>query len=130
MSLLKSLKTLEMQSNMILRLKSETFRGSRQMSHAVPLCISIYSVAAFVILADKVPACISLHIFTFPVIFMAVGDVSQAFSVRNEQGDTNRLAKYENWMTINGCVLIFPSFFFFFLFFKEQRGGPPRSLRH
>lgn len=37
---------------------------------------------------------------------MAVGDVSQTFSVRNEQGGTNRLAKYENWMTINGYVLL------------------------
>ncbi len=55
LSLLKSLKTLQMQSNMILRLISETFRGSRQMTHAFPLCDSICSVAAFVILADKVP---------------------------------------------------------------------------
>lgn len=31
--------------------------------------------------------------------------VSQVFSVRNEPGGTNRLAKYENWMTINGYVL-------------------------
>lgn len=35
---------------------------------------------------------------------MVVGDVSQAFSVRNEPGGTNRLAKYEKWMTINGRV--------------------------
>ena len=49
-----------------------------------------------------------LHIFTFPPVFfhVAVGDVSQAFSVRNEQGGTNRLAKYENWITINGYVLL------------------------
>lgn len=63
-------------------------------------------VAPFVILPDKVPACISLHIFTFSFFSMAVGDVSQVFSVRNEQGGTNRLAKYENWMTINGHVLL------------------------
>lgn len=37
---------------------------------------------------------------------MAVGDVSQEFSVRNEPSGTNRLAKYENWMTINGNVLL------------------------
>lgn len=35
---------------------------------------------------------------------MVVGDVSQAFSVRNEPGGANRLAKYEKWMTINGRV--------------------------
>lgn len=38
--------------------------------------------------------------------YTAVGGVSQAFSVRNEAGGTNRLAKYENWMTINGHVLL------------------------
>lgn len=37
---------------------------------------------------------------------MTEGDVSQAFSVRDEHGGTNRLAKYENWMTINGYVLL------------------------
>lgn len=76
------------------------------MSHAFPLCISIYPVAAFVIFADKVSAYISAYLYIPPFFSMAVGDVSQAFSVRNEQGGTNRLAKYENWITINGYVLL------------------------
>lgn len=75
------------------------------MSHASSLCFPIYSVAAFVILADKVPACIALHTFKSPFL-VAVGEVSQVFSVRNEQGGTNRLAKYEHWMTINDYVLL------------------------
>ena len=51
-----------------------------------------------------------MHMSAYTLIpfSMAVGDVSQAFSVRNEQGGTNRLAKYENWMTINGEVLLRP----------------------
>lgn len=70
---------------------------------------SIYSVAAFAILSRQGPC---MHISAYPYIpffsflCVAVGGVSQAFSVRNEPGGTNRLAKYENWVTINGHVLL------------------------
>lgn len=37
---------------------------------------------------------------------MTPGDVSQAFSMRNEQGGANTLADDENWMTINDHVLL------------------------
>lgn len=108
---LKSLKTLETQSNMMLRLKSETLCVcSHQMSHASPLCISILLRRCLCDPCRHGPPHAYLHIFTFVVVptpfFMAVGDVSQAFSVRNELGGANRLAKYENWMTINGYVLL------------------------
>lgn len=48
---------------------------------------------------------ISAYLYVWPPSSLAV--VSQAFSVRNEPGGTDRLAKYENWMTINGYVLFF-----------------------
>lgn len=62
----KSLKTQETQSNMILRLQSETFRGSRQMSHAfLPFCafpftpsLPLWSLQTRSLHADL---CISLH---------------------------------------------------------------------
>lgn len=47
--------------------------------------------------------CMSLYFPFFPP-FAAVGVVSQAVSVRNERGGTNRLANYENWTTINAYV--------------------------
>lgn len=89
------------------------FCGSRQMSHVFPLSISIYSLTPFVILADKVPRMhISAYLYVpprFSIFFfflVIVDDVSQAFSVRNELDGTNRLARYENWMTISGYVLL------------------------
>lgn len=61
---------------------------------------------AFVILRRRGPG---LHISAYLYAALCIptaAAASQAVSVRNEPPGTNRLAKYENWITIKGNVLL------------------------
>lgn len=71
------------------------------MSHGFIQQISMHRAAPS---RDPCRQGLSVHTSAYAYVLLsaAVGVVSEEFSVRDEQRDTNKLAKYENWMTTNG----------------------------